>query len=256
MTNVCRQLTVLITAVAAIAISGTCQADLVWEDLMTDEQAITNNLMLSSGGTTITFGTEVFSDSDGGTFDLVPERSANFFSFEAESTGNHTGYLEMTFDNENDDPTDYLELTFNFGPPVTNLQFTLLDVDGNTNFNWDDGAEIFFNGTNVKTTPGYYSIGAINFLDNEAYMDGFEAGNVGAASDETTGNIGFNFGSEIIDTLTIRYFTTDDAVNNPASQFIGISDLQFVAAVPEPTAVSLIALVGIAAWTRRRRTQV
>jgi len=230
-------------------------ADIVWEDELTDEQAITNNMSLAAGGTNITFQTTVFSDSDGGTFDITPVRSANYFSFESGVTGNHTGHLEMTFDNENDDPSDFIELTMNFGTPVTNLSFSLLDVDGSSNLTWDDGVEVFYNGINTKTDPNLYNIGPIIFLDNETYMDGYEAGNATAASNETTGNIDFTFGAEVIDTMTIRYFSTDDAVSDPGSQFIGISDLSFNAvAVPEPAAISLIAFGALAGYARRRRS--
>jgi len=161
----------------------------------------------------------------------------------------------MTFDNENDDPTDFIELTINFGPAgVSNLEFSILDLDGSNQFNWDDGVEVSYNGTNVKTNPSLYNIGSIIFLDNETYMDGFEAGNAGASSNQTTGNIDFDFGTDVVDSLTIKYFTTDDAIDNPVSQFIGLSDLSFEAvAVPEPAATSLIVLGTLAGLGRRRR---
>ena len=61
-------------------------ADLTWDDHFIDEDAILSGTTVSGGGTSIRFSTTVFSDSDGGTFDLLPGRSANFFSFEGGTT--------------------------------------------------------------------------------------------------------------------------------------------------------------------------
>ncbi len=228
--------------------------DLLWESHFADEDAITNGSSVMAGSTLVTFLTQVVSDSDGGTFDLVAERSASFFSFESGTTGNHTGYLEMTFNNENNDPADYLELTMNFFAPVTNLRFSVLDIDGSPASSWDDGVEIFYNGINVRTDPSLYSLGSIVFLDNETYMDGFESGTTSAAANEVTGNINLDFGALDINSIMIRYRSTDDAVANPASQFIGISDLVFnPTAIPEPGGmVAVVALLAMIASPRRR----
>ncbi len=222
------------------------QADLIWENHLADETAINDGDSISTVGTIVTFSTTVFSDSDGGTFDLTAERSADFFSFESGTTGNHSGFLEMTFNNENNDPVDFLELTMNFSQPVTNLQFSLLDIDGSPSSNWDDGVEFYFNGTNVKTDPSLYSIGSIVFLDNETYMDGFEAGTSSASANQTTGNIDFDFGTQTINSITIHYLATDDTVADPSSQFIGISDMNFTATpLPEPRSALVLGCAGL-----------
>ncbi len=224
----------------------------MWESHFSDEDAITNSTSVMASSTLVTFSTQVFSDSDGGTFDLTAERSADFFSFESDTTGNHTGFLEMTFNNENDDPTDYIELTMNFFAPVTDLQFSLLDIDGSGGGNWDDGVEIYFNGVNVKTDPSLYSIGSAVFLDNETYMDGFEAGTTSASATQEIGNIDLDFGAQPINSITIRYFSTDDAVADPSSQFIGISDLMFSStAIPESGFP--IAILAVLGWVRSAR---
>ena len=147
-------------------------ADLVWEDHFVDEDAITTGSSVFADATNITFTTTVVSDSDGGTFDLTPVRSASFFSFESGIAGNHTGYLEMTFDNENDDPADYLELSIDFQNAVTNLQFSILDLDGSPTSAWDDGVEVFFNGVNIRSFPSLFSMGSAIFLTTRAtWMD-------------------------------------------------------------------------------------
>ena len=59
-------------------------------------------------------------------------------------------------------------------------------------------------------------------------MKGFEGrGNEGADSYSEAGNINISFGSTEVSQLEIEYFSTDDAVSNPSSQKIGISDLNF-----------------------------
>jgi hypothetical protein len=136
------------------------------------------------------------------------------------------------------------------------LQFSLLDIDGSPSFAWDDGVEVFFNGTNVKTNPALYTYGAAVFLDNESYMDGFEAGTLSASSTETTGNINFDFGLQEINSIRIRYFSTDDPNSNPASQFIGISDLAFNStAIPEPQSLLPCLVMLASGLARIRRTR-
>ena len=117
---------------------------------------------------------------------------------------------------------------------------------------WDDAVEIYFDGVNVKTDPSLYQIGSAVFLDNESYMDGFEAGTTSASANQETGNIDLDFGSQPVSSVRIRYFSTDDAVGNPSSQFIGISDLIFVStAIPEPGMVPLVVMLSGLALTRR-----
>ena len=66
------------------------------------------------------------------------------------------------------------------------------------------------------------------FADNEPYMDGFEGkGNAGANNFSESGNIDLSFGSIEVSQLEIKYFFTNDAISNPGSQKIGISDLNF-----------------------------
>jgi hypothetical protein len=244
----------LITILFALHCPQPVRADLAWETVFTDEQAVNNGSQVTGGDTTVTFSTLVFSDSDGGTFDLGPGRNTSFFSFESGVTGNHTGYIELSFDNENNDPADYLELGLSFSQALTGFQFSILDLDATGGLNWDDGVEVFVNGVNVRTNPAWYTFGSAVQLDTKPYLDGFEAGTTSAASTQTIGNVNFNFGSLNVNSISVRYRTTDDAVANPSAQFVGISDLSFtLAPVPEPVALPALAFaLTVFALVRRR----
>jgi hypothetical protein len=247
----------IFTLVAAMAwlLCGTianCRGDIVWQSAgYTDEQAITNGSTLPVVNFSVAFSTVAFSDSDGGTFDLGAGASASFFSYEGGVLGTDSGYLEMSFNNQNDDPADYLEMTLQFSHPLINLQFSLLDVDrsnGNTNV---DAVEVFYNGINVRTNPLLFSLGSAVALDDESYMNGFE-GITAAGSNSAAGNIAFDFSTEIVNSITIRYFSSDDANNNPTDQSIGIGDMLFTA-IPEPTALVWCSLLVPVLFTIRRR---
>ncbi len=219
--------------------AGMGRADLVWENFFTDEQSIGDGTVLNTGsGINVTINRVVFSDSDGGTFDLGLYDNSDYFTFESGQQGGHFGFLEATFDNQNNDPADYLELTLLFSVAISNLNFSLLDVDSGS---WDDAVEVFYNGSlNARDNASFYTLGSTNILDNETYMHGFEGNGSGANFDETIGNIDFHFGATQITSVRIKYFSTDDADLDPGGQRLGVSDLSFTKAVPEPSAVAMM----------------
>ncbi len=230
------------------------RAGLVWEDFFTDEQSIADGTLLNTGnGINVTINRLVFSDSDGGTFDLATFGNSDYFTFEGGGLGGHTGLLEASFDNQNNDPADYLTLTLSFSSAITNLQFSLLDVDTGS---FDDAVEVFYNGTqNVRDNPAFFTTGLTNTLDDETYMHGFEGNRFNSPDGLGLGNINFNFGATQITSLRIKYFSTDDADSDPGGQKLGLSDLMFSAVVPEPSAVAMMGLFALAilttAWKRR-----
>src|SRR3989304_719074 len=124
--------------------------------------------------------------TDGGSF--IAYEGADFASYEGSLFGNQTGSLQMGFDNGNNDPDDYVTVVLTFSQAVTQLSFSLLDVDTGT---WDDGVEIFYNGANnVLGDPSVtVTLGAVVVLDNETYLAGYK-GHGGAATDENHGHIG------------------------------------------------------------------
>ena len=93
--------------------------------------------------------------------------------------------------------------------------------------------EIYADGKNIKDLSTVEIVTGDNvFADNETYMNGFE-GRGAANNFSENGNISLNFGNTEVSNLEIKYFSTDDAISNPKTQSIGISDLYF-SFVPRP----------------------
>jgi hypothetical protein len=240
---------------ASSAVAGT----LVWETEFLDDAAI-SGASVTTADVQVDISTIVFSDNDSGGSDLSPFGSNTlFFKAEHGTTGNHAGYGFLGFNNLDDDPADYLEVTFLFSLPVEQLAFSLLDLDqraqgGSSDFS--DGVVVTYNGgTNVIVNPAFYTLGPNVIVGDEGFgeFEGLAHGDGDASGNSSTdGNIDFSFGSTAISSLTIRYFSTDDAPADPSGQLLGVSDLNWV--VPEPaTGVLLATGMLFLAMQRRRR---
>ena len=249
--------TMLLGMLCALGIDATCEADLIWKNHFTDEQSILNGAGITTpGGTNVTFGRTVYSDNTGGTFDLDPHINSDYLTFESGKMGGETGYLEFSLDNQDNDPDDFVELALNFDQTVSDLQFSLLDVDS-TNA-WDDGFEVYYNGSNnVRDNPGITVVtGTHNAIDDESYMHGWEGVGKNAGNGNLDANIVFDFGSLEITSLTFRFFSTDDAKSNPNGQRAGLCDLTFNQAVPEASSLACMSLFGLfLLLSLRRRSQ-
>ena len=250
---------VTIAFVASVCFASTAAAGtLVWESEFLDEADI-NGASITTVDAQVDILASTFSDNDSGGSDLSPfGGSSLFFSAEHGTTGNHSGYGFLGFNNLHDDPADYLEITLTFSTPVYQLAFSLLDVDqraqgGASDFS--DGLVVTYNGgSNVIGTPSLYTLGPNVIVGDEGYgeFEGLAHGDGEASpSSSTGGNIDFDFTGIGISSLTLRYFSTDDAPANPSGQLMGISDMTWV--VPEPTTaiLLLIGLAGLAAAGRR-----
>ncbi|MCA9108736.1 MAG: hypothetical protein KDA52_02210 [Planctomycetaceae bacterium] len=237
--------------------SRAAHADLIWRDHYHNNEAVSNgDVLTDSNGVSITVGTTVYSDSDGGTFDLTPYPGSDYFMFRNQRLGDVRRHLEFGFDNQNNDPADYIELTLTFDTAVNNVNFTLLDIDSGS---WDDGVEVFYNGNNNARDNAGISVttGAYNGVDNESYMHGWEGYGLSADNDETFGNIEFDFGAIQLTSLRIRFFSTDDASSNPGGQVGGLSDVTYTEAVPEPSSVACCLIFAMAfGWTQVRRRRM
>lgn len=228
--------------------------NLIWEN-----QGMTNAFGINSGRTfnyngatvTLTWST----NTDGGTFAYA--YGSNYVSYMSTAAGGSSGNVRLGFDNSTRDPDDWITLTLTFSQAQTNLAFSLLDID---QASWDDGVDVVYNGaTNVRSTPSVWSFGQTNaalrtvITDNETYFQGWEGDRANSDPDQNYGNVNLNFNGIAINSVTIRFFSTDDANgqgNDPGSQFIAISDLTVV---PEPPALAGAALALLLLLAARRR---
>lgn len=147
--------------------------------------------------------------------------------YNAGTLGNHTGYGRLEINNNANDPNDKFTVTITFNQPVTNLEFSLLDIDRRSGSSTSDAVEIFYNGSNnVQASTFVSSIGSAVALDDETYMEGYE-GITASGPTQTIGNINLNFGATQITSVRFVFFTSDDSNANPFPQFMGISDLTY-----------------------------
>jgi len=241
--------------------------DLIWENQgLTDEQGIASGSTFSYNGATLTVNWSVITDGGGFTFytDLSggPGNGSvgggnDWLSYEESQEGGHTGLLLLGIDNTSFDPDDVLEVTLSFSAPQDKLAFSILDVDATS---WDDGVELFYNGTNnvrADTSLWEFADPSVNrsvIVDNETGFTGWEGVNgVRADSNENIGNLDLNFDGVPISDITLRFFSTDDVQGSgdPGGQKIGFSDFVVV-----PEAGTLWAgggLLGILAFLSLRR---
>ena len=239
----------LLTSVFVVSALSSCSfADIVWETEFNDGDVINNGTVVTTLAADVTLNTQVIGNAPPGFGD-----PSHFIVLNGPQ-GNETGYLDLNMNTDENNRNDELRLTFNFSNAVTNLSFNVLDVDSNS---WDDGVEIFFNGTsNLRDFAAYYTLPnptSYVELDNEANMHGFEGAGSNSGANEEFGNIAVDFGNLAINSLEFRYFSTDDAPADPGAQFIGFSDFSFVRAVPEPPIWAMIGIVALGIGLTRRR---
>jgi len=216
-----------------------------------DAVAVDSGEVCTAGATDITIGWSI--ETDGGFTNHT--NFPDFVSYDPEEFGAITGgVLHMGFDNDAEDPDDKVCLTLSFNPPlVTNLSFTLLDIDEADDatapaLDWDDAVEIYVNGNTTPVNAATLAVwdsnlGSCMMPDNETFVTGYEGvdarsddddpavagcGNRGVPDDGDEGNVTISPGAPI-SSITIKYFSGDDLTqdDDPNSQRIGISNLTF-----------------------------
>lgn len=230
-------------ATAATPAAAQVSGILDWSTLgIADEATLTSGTTSTSAGvtTTVTWS----SVTDGGSF--IPYEGASFVSYESNTQGGFTGYAQVGFDNARQDADDKITVTLAFSEAVTDLQFTLTDVDQS---GWDDFVEIYYDTGSgyVNAKAGsYVTLGTVVAPDNETFGEGWE-GTGSSASTTSDGNIAVDFGTLRIIAVQIVYFSGDDAGGggyNPSGQQLGLSDVTYDKVMPLLSALKTVSMVG------------
>lgn len=249
----CAGVTVMLCTLCMV--SPALAGSIVWENLgLTSNTSYTSGSTASDGGVTMT--TTWSTVTDGGTF--TSGDFADFVTYNQGTTGNHSGLLLMSFYNSAKDQDDKITVEFNFDNAVTNLAFTLLDIDDHSLYDTDDFIEVYYhtgdnNWINLAFQTSYWTAGSEIARDNETFGDGWESDNNSRLTDtETTGNLAIDFNTASVQAIRIVYYVGNDQLSGPdVTSYVAISDLTYDDYVPaNPLEVTSTADTGSAGTLR------
>ena len=171
----CLCLAIAVLFLASLFAQQATAATIVWENQGASNTPYSSGSTVSAGNTTLT--TTWSTVTDGGTF--APTGTADFVTINHGTTGNHAGLLLLSFENSDDDPDDKIILEFNFDDAVTNLSFSVLDVDYNEPEDLQDFVEVEYhtgdnNWINLTTQTSLWTIGPALVRDNEFFGEGWK----------------------------------------------------------------------------------
>lgn len=226
-----RALTLMLLAlcalIAAPARAQTATAD--WSSLgVAANTAATNpGTITASDGTSVAIA---YAMAVNGAGTVAPSVGGSYVSYYTTSVGGVTPSLLLNMDNTSYDNNDKITLDITLGRTVTNLTFTISDIDRDSN---RDAVEVFYDngdGTfrNAATTTSFWTLGGINVARrNDTVVNGWRGAGA-AANTSTSANVAFNFGTTTVKRIRIRYFSYTGS-GNPTAQFVALSRLQFAA---------------------------
>jgi uncharacterized repeat protein (TIGR01451 family) len=230
----------LVASPAAAQVSGSINWSLLG---LSDESAISSGTTQTSVGVTSTMTWTSFTDGGG----FVAFDGNDFVSYETSSQGGVSNFLQMGFDNGGGDPDDRVTLTISFSEAVSNVAFTVIDVDQST---WDDFIEVYYNTgsgyVNARTGSFTTSVGSAAAIDDESFGDGWE-GIANAAANQTTGNITFDFGSLQLTAVRIIYITGNDVGGDPGGQQLGVGNIAFNKLMPNLSVSKTVVISAVGA---------
>ncbi len=135
------------------------------------------------------------------------------------TNGGHTGYL-LYYINGDDIYGEDTQLIIDFDTPVSNVGFTIVDIDYSQGTRWQD--QMTIEGTqNTTSVPfEYTTTGGVMTIDDHIFY-----GVGDAIPSDATGNVNVIF-KEPITQLKLSYnYGANVTAENPASQIAGISDI-------------------------------
>jgi len=171
-----------------------------------------------------------YSAAISGAGSMVPSVGGSFVAFSNTSIGGVAPSLLLNLDNAAYDANDKVTLDITLGRTVSNLTFTLSDIDRDNNRDtvevlYDNGDGVF---RNAADTTALWTLGGNNVARiNNATANGWR-GTGAAANSSGSANVAFNFGTTTVKRIRIRYFSYT-GTGNPAAQSVALSRLQFAA---------------------------
>lgn len=133
--------------------------------------------------------------------------------------------------------SSYVNIVFNFTSLISNVSFRIVDLDKNSSTSTTYFDRVTITGSNGissfnPTITKYDPITDPNFIiisGNVAQVNttSGQSGNTTSSVSDQRGTVNVNFGSAIINSITIRYDNAPGANNNPAAQSIAIGDITF-----------------------------
>lgn len=223
-------LTASFMMLAFSAIVACAQVQIIWENQgQANDTEYVDGSVATAGGVSLT--TEWTTVTDGGTF--IPGEASEFVTINTGTQGGQSGNLFLSFENSSDDPDDKILLEFTFSQAVTQLSFSVLDIDYDEPEDLQDFIEVFYhtgddNWINLTTQTALWSLGGNALVrDNEFFGEGWE-GDEFAVNTSTDGNLDIDFGGVPVKAFRVRYFSGDDEPNPNTYQETAISDLSFM----------------------------
>lgn len=227
-------------AMPKAAIAQTATIDWASAGVASQQTFPSGTVVTGSDGTTATVTRTVVTEGTG-SFD--PAFAPDFLSYFSGTIGGVTSPLLLSFDNSSYDPRDKVTVTITLNRAVSNLSFSLGDIDAGS---FSDAVEVYYSSsttgayTNAASTSSFWTTGSSVTRTNDATVNGWRGTN-GSDTAATNGNINLNFGTTQVRRIQIVYFSYT-GTGDPTAQFAGVSRLTFS---PQGADLSLTkALVG------------
>ncbi|MFY7884122.1 MAG: VCBS domain-containing protein, partial [Dolichospermum sp.] len=185
-------------------------AQLIWENLFANG-AVVNGTSRLVNGVNVSFIT-----SDPGLVGTALNQTVT-----TTTNGGHTGYLLFNTD-ASVNPAPNNTLTINFDIPVTNLFFTITDIDYSQGTSWQDLMRVrgFLDGSNVTYTSK--PNGSIVTVGPDTF---YGTGNV--PPNDAHGNVSFYFDTPVNQLVFDYNYGPQVTDANPGGQIAGITDLNW-----------------------------
>lgn len=231
-----RTLAGLVSAMAAAGSAGAQQGGIDWSSLgRADGQAIPSGTTFTSAGVTTTVSWNPIDAGTQGNLTAPTSLGDAYVSYGSQGLGGLTdGYAEIAFDTGAEDDGDKVYLFLEFSEPVTDLSFTLADIDEDRappsgQGPWQDVVRVYADGdlagnyANARQAP--YAQPTRGPVVGE-YGSGW-FGDAAAPQTSANGNAVFAWGATPVRRVWIVFATNTGQTADAGPQEIGLSDLAF-----------------------------